>query len=109
MSRSNIRAARALRRYARIFPIGRPALHVLTGRYELACGARDRALRSFAHAEQEAERLGMRHEAAWAGAWHSKVLASATGRMKMESARQRLEAIGARWEAAQVVGWLRDG
>jgi hypothetical protein len=92
------RALRALRRYARIFPIGLPALHLLTGRYQLACGATDRARRSFLVAQEHAEHLGMSHEAALAAAWYGRSLGGGAGRAKMEAAFTALRQLGAAWD-----------
>lgn len=100
------RAEKALRRYARIFPIGRPALHVLTGRYHLACGQAAAALQSFTKAQMDAERLSMPHESALACAWQGRIIAGRTGSMKLEAALQRLQSIGTAWHAAEVEQWL---
>lgn len=98
--RMHARSAAALRRYSFIFPIGRPAHHLLTGRYHLIRGAFELAQRNFLTAQQHAERLGMPHEAALASAWHGKSKGGAMGFEEMKRAKEAIGKLGAAWDEA---------
>ncbi len=88
------RALRTLGRYALSFPIGRPALHLLRGRYQLALGHKEAALRSFTESQRQAQQMSMRHESALAAAWHGKAVGGAVGQAETESALEQLRALG---------------
>lgn len=88
------RAMRTLGRYALSFPIGRPVLHLLRGRYQLALGNKESARRSFTESQRQARQMSMRHEAALAAAWHGKAVGGAVGRLETESALEQLRALG---------------
>ncbi len=63
---STERALQALRRYARVFPVGRPHAHLLQGLYEQLDGRPKPASQHWQRGLAEAKRLGMPYEIALA-------------------------------------------
>jgi hypothetical protein len=102
------RALALSKRYARVFPIGRPGACLHEGQWQLAHGQRQAAQRAFGESLATAHHYGMPYEEAMAEGWLGRSNED-EGRPLLESARARMRALGMSREAARFEAWLDRG
>ncbi len=89
-------------------PVGRPASHLLLGRYHLLRGRAATARALFARSLASADQLGFRYEAALALGWLGRTTPGRAGRTQLQAALLRMQEMGVAWDVAEFTRWLDE-